>query len=44
MQNNEIPRRYRAGELRVFARTLLERAGVRDDIARDIADVVTVGA
>jgi len=43
MQNNEIPRRYRADELRVFARNLLERTGVRDDIARDIADVLLDG-
>ncbi|TMG85246.1 MAG: Ldh family oxidoreductase, partial [Betaproteobacteria bacterium] len=43
MQNNEIPRRYRADELRVFARNLLEHTGVRDDIARDIADVLLDG-
>jgi L-lactate dehydrogenase len=37
------PLRYAAEDLRVFARTLLERAGVRADIARDLADVLLEG-
>src|SRR5437667_5521048 len=35
--------RYLAEDLRVFARTLLERAGVRGDIARDVADILLEG-
>ena len=35
--------RYAADDLRVFARTLLERAGVKSDIARDVADVLLDG-
>jgi LDH2 family malate/lactate/ureidoglycolate dehydrogenase len=43
MQTSEIPRRYAADALRIFARSLLERAGARDDIATDIADVLLDG-
>ena len=32
--------RYRADELRAFARALLDRAGMRADIGRDVADVL----
>jgi L-lactate dehydrogenase len=32
--------RYRTDDLRAFARALLERAGVRADIGRDVADVL----
>lgn len=32
--------RFRADDLRGFARTLLERAGVRADIARNVADIL----
>lgn len=32
--------RFRADDLRAFARALLDRAGVRDDIARDVADIL----
>jgi LDH2 family malate/lactate/ureidoglycolate dehydrogenase len=39
MKNPE-PLRYRGEQLRDFARTLLERAGARADIARDVADVL----
>lgn len=35
--------RYRAGDLAGFAHALLARAGVRDDIARDVADVLVDG-
>ena len=35
--------RYAADDLRVFARTLLERAGLASDIARDVADVLLDG-
>jgi LDH2 family malate/lactate/ureidoglycolate dehydrogenase len=35
--------RYAAPELRAFARALLERAGVRGDIAADVADVLLDG-
>src|SRR5580765_7557613 len=35
--------RYAADDLRVFARALLERAGVKSDIARDVADVLLDG-
>ncbi len=35
--------RYTAEDLRVFARALIERAGVRADIARDLADVLLDG-
>jgi L-lactate dehydrogenase len=34
------PARFRADDLRSFARTLLDRAGVRADIARDVADIL----
>src|SRR5881397_2839538 len=34
---------YRADDLRDFARALIERAGVRSDIARDVADVLLDG-
>jgi LDH2 family malate/lactate/ureidoglycolate dehydrogenase len=34
------PLRYAAEDLRVFSRALLERAGVRGDIARDLGDVL----
>src|SRR6266567_2877309 len=37
------PLRYAADDLRVFARTLLGRAGVRSDIADDIGDVLLDG-
>ena len=37
------PLRYAAEDLRVFARTLVEGAGVRGDIARDLADVLLDG-
>ena len=33
-------RRFRAEDLRHFAHTLLTQAGVRDDIARDVADIL----
>src|SRR2546430_16591308 len=36
-------RRYAAEDLRVFARTLLERAGVEVDIAADVATVLLDG-
>ncbi len=39
---NATPR-YRAGDLAGFAHALLVRAGVRDDIARDVADVLVDG-
>jgi LDH2 family malate/lactate/ureidoglycolate dehydrogenase len=32
--------RYRADDLRAFARALLDRAGVRADIGRDVADIL----
>jgi L-lactate dehydrogenase len=35
--------RYAADELRAFARTLLERAGVAEEIAHDVADVLLDG-
>lgn len=35
--------RYRAGDLAAFAGALLARAGVRDDIARDVAGVLVDG-
>jgi L-lactate dehydrogenase len=35
--------RYAAEDLRAFARALLERAGLRSDIARDVADVLLDG-
>ncbi|MGH8799606.1 MAG: Ldh family oxidoreductase, partial [Casimicrobiaceae bacterium] len=34
------PARFRADDLRAFARALLARAGVRADIAHDVADVL----
>src|SRR6059036_103867 len=34
---------YRADDLRNFARALIERAGVRNDIGRDVADVLLDG-
>jgi L-lactate dehydrogenase len=37
------PLRYAAEDLRAFARTLLERAGVRSDIADDLGDVLLDG-
>ena len=37
------PPRYHAADLRDFAHALLGRAGVRDDIARDVADVLVDG-
>ena len=33
-------RRFRADDLRAFARALLDRAGVRADIGRDVADIL----
>ncbi len=42
-QTVETSARYRADELRDFARVLLERAGARSDIARDMADVLLDG-
>ena len=42
MSDNPAPR-YAADDLRVFAQTLLERAGVKSDIARDVADVLVDG-
>jgi L-lactate dehydrogenase len=41
MSANEL--RYAASELRAFAQALLERAGVRADIARDVAAVLLDG-
>src|SRR5580765_6874386 len=35
--------RYRADALRGFAQELLERAGVRDDIAADVASILVDG-
>ena len=35
--------RHPAEALTAFARSLLARAGVRDDIARDVADVLVDG-
>jgi L-lactate dehydrogenase len=32
--------RYRADDLNAFARALLDRAGVRADIGRDVADIL----
>ena len=37
------PPRYAAQDLRAFARALLERSGLRGDIARDVADVLLDG-
>jgi LDH2 family malate/lactate/ureidoglycolate dehydrogenase len=37
------PQRYHADALRAFAHALLTRSGVRDDIARDVADVLLDG-
>lgn len=37
------PPRYHAAALRDFAQALLERSGVRADIARDVADVLVEG-
>ena len=42
MSEKPLPR-YAADDLRVFARTLLERAGVKSDIAHDVADVLLDG-
>jgi len=42
MPSSALPR-YSADALVAFAATLLERSGVRDDIARDVADVLTTG-
>src|SRR5215475_15748770 len=39
----EKPVRYPAEQLRAFAAALLERAGMRGDIARDVADVLLDG-
>jgi L-lactate dehydrogenase len=41
--SDERPVRYRAEQLRQFAQALIERAGVRADIARDVADVLLDG-
>jgi len=41
--SNNPDLRYAAKDLRGFARTLLERAGARGDIARDVADVLLDG-
>ncbi|HEX8012660.1 MAG TPA: Ldh family oxidoreductase [Casimicrobiaceae bacterium] len=41
--NNSPTLRYPAEALRAFALALLERAGVRGDIARDVADVLLDG-
>ena len=40
---DETPVRYPAERLRAFAAALTERAGVRADIARDVADVLLEG-
>lgn len=42
MSDTPAPR-YAADDLRVFARTLLERAGVKSDIAHDVAEVLLDG-
>jgi L-lactate dehydrogenase len=42
MSESALPR-YAAEDLSRFARTLLEAAGCRDDIARDVADVLLEG-
>ncbi len=42
MNDNPMPR-YAAEDLRVFARVLCESAGVRGDIARDLAEVLLDG-
>ena len=42
MSDKPVPR-YAAEDLRVFARTLLERAGVESDIAADVATVLLDG-
>jgi L-lactate dehydrogenase len=42
MSDKPAPR-YAADDLRVFARTLLERVGLESDIARDVADVLLDG-
>ena len=36
----DTPTRYRVGDLRTFAFELTAHAGVRTDIARDVADVL----
>jgi L-lactate dehydrogenase len=41
--SDEKPVRYPAERLRAFAQALIERAGVRADIARDVADVLLDG-
>jgi LDH2 family malate/lactate/ureidoglycolate dehydrogenase len=41
--SNDNPRAYPAERLRAFASALVERAGVRADIARDVADVLLDG-
>ena len=41
--SDEKPVRYPAERLRAFALALIERAGVRADIARDVADVLLDG-
>jgi LDH2 family malate/lactate/ureidoglycolate dehydrogenase len=41
--NDPPPLRYAAEDLRMFARMLIERAGVRADIARDLGDVLLDG-
>ena len=41
--SDERPVRYRAEQLRAFAQALIERAGVRADIARDVAEVLLDG-
>lgn len=39
-QSEQKRRRFRADDLRRFARALLTQAGVRDDIATDVADIL----
>jgi LDH2 family malate/lactate/ureidoglycolate dehydrogenase len=41
--SNDPDLRYAAKDLLIFACTLLERAGVRGDVARDVADVLLDG-
>src|SRR5512134_2030552 len=43
MQSAETPARYSAAALLAFAQALLRKAGVRDAIARDVAEILVDG-